>query len=306
MGAAPPVAPRPAAPPPLPPRPPMMAAAAPVRPPLPGMKAGGAVRRKNGGDAPGRSYPGYPHSPTSGDTDAVSAHANGGRVGRYRFGGLKKKVLGPMGNNPNPTIGSSGADASLQVPAAGGLGTSGGLNTGFTAPTAPTPTPGADAAVSDKRGGTVKKVKKRQEGGSLKQGDDDDDASQERVPPASGAQAQKRGGKVAKRQMGGGMQMPQQQQQQMNTGVLGLGSNPALRSTPQQQGPANISGTAARKPTPLMIPPPANAAAALRARPAPGTMVGFKRGGSAKHDDEAEDKALFRKMMKEEKRRGKA
>jgi hypothetical protein len=99
--------------------------------------------------------------------------------------------------------------------------------------------------------------------------------------------------------MGGTMQMPQQAQQQNTGGLLGLGSNPALRATPVQQGPANVSGTPARKPTPLMIPPPANAAAALRARPAPGTMVGFKRGG---HADEVADRKLFRKMMKEERR----
>src|SRR5262252_6641074 len=297
-GMAPPaVPPRPIMP---PVRPPMAAgpppgAALPPRPPLGGMKSGGAVRKKNGGSA-GRAYPGFPHSPTSGDADAVSAHANGGQVGRYRFGGLKKK-LNPMGgtvgglggNNPNPTMGAAGADASLQVPAAGGLG-GGASNFDMTPPT-PTPTPPAPpGALSDKRGGSVKK---RAAGGT--DDDDDDDGMSARVPPAT---PQKRGGRVAKRQLGGINPSMQAQMQQQNTGILGLGANPALRPAPQQQGAPNISGRAARPATPLMVPPPANAAAALRARPAPGTMTGFKRGG---HADEAADRKLFKRMMKEEK-----
>jgi len=308
VAAAPPVPPVGAAPmgggmvpPAIPPRPimppvrppiaaaPPPGAALPPRPPLGGMKSGGAVRKKNGGST-GRAYPGFPHSPTSGDADAVSAHANGGRVGRYRFGGLKKKLnpIGTLGgNNPNPTMGSAGADASLQVPAAGGLG--GGTTVDMTTPT-PTPPPPQPSGQGDKRGGSVKK---RAAGGA--DDDDDDDGMSARVPPAI---PQKRGGRVAKRQLGGINPNMAAQMQQQNTGILGLGANPALRPAPQQQGAPNISGRAARPATPLMVPPPANAAAALRARPAPGTMTGFKRGG---HADEAADRKLFKRMMKEEK-----
>jgi hypothetical protein len=48
-----------------------------------------------------------------------------------------------------------------------------------------------------------------------------------------------------------------------------------------------------------MIPAP-NTLASQRLRPAPGTTVGFKRGGSAKHGDEAEDRKLFKRMFKQE------
>jgi len=211
-------------------------------------------------------------------------------VGRYRFGGLKKKLspIGTLGgNNPNPTMGAAGADSSLQVPAAGGLG--GGTTVDMTTPTPTPPIPQSNAAPSDRRGGPVKK---RAAGGA---DDDDDDNMSTRVPPAI---PQKRGGRVAKRQLGGINPNMAAQMQQQNTGILGLGANPALRPAPQQQGAPNISGRAARPATPLMVPPPANAAAALRARPAPGTMVGFKRGG---HADEAADRKLFKRMMKEEK-----
>jgi hypothetical protein len=165
------------------------------------------------------------------------------------------------------------------------------------------PTTEVDDAVSaHKRGG---RVGRRQYGGTTKkpgQQDDDDDAAAEMQqsggPPMAAQQAlassqlpssmpntSKRGGAVKKRQVGGGL--------------FGM-TRPGSTAMPAQPGPPTISGRAARPAQPLMVPTPANLAA-YRTRPAPGTTVGFKKGGKTeKHGDEAEDKKLFKKLYKEE------
>jgi hypothetical protein len=162
------------------------------------------------------------------------------------------------------------------------------------------PTTETDSAVSaHKRGG---RIGRRQYGGAApgKKQDDDDDTAvlQQGGGPGAAAQnlassqlpssmpnMQKRGGAVKKRQAGGGL--------------FGM-TRPGSQATPAQPGPPTISGRAARPAQPLMVPTPANLAA-YRTRPAPGTTVGFKKGGKTeKHGDEAEDKKLFKKLYKQE------
>jgi len=86
-------------------------------------------------------------------------------------------------------------------------------------------------------------------------------------------------------------------------GVSGvLGQIPGRTPTGPIQGPPTISGRPMIPPQPVTVPMPATLSS-FRAWPAPGTRVGFsKKGGSVKHDDEAEDRKLFSKMMKERKR----
>jgi len=85
-----------------------------------------------------------------------------------------------------------------------------------------------------------------------------------------------KGGTVAKRQVGG--------------------SNPIT-------GGRKITKPPTIPPVPQMVPMP-QTLAARRARPAPGTTGGFKRGGQA-HDDVAEDKKLFNKMYAEKEKKEK-
>jgi hypothetical protein len=57
------------------------------------MKAGGVIKKAKGGflemkeKVPGKTYKGFPHSPTSKVDDAVSAHKKGGAVGKRAGGG---------------------------------------------------------------------------------------------------------------------------------------------------------------------------------------------------------------------------
>ena len=124
-----PMAPRPpmpVGPPPVGAMPPGGPPPMPVRPP--GMKAGGSVKKAAKGgslkmkeESPGKSYRGFPHSPTTDVDDAVSAHKHGGGVGRSMAGvgvegnakGLKDG--GPAGKRPRPpgfSIGKEGAHSS--------------------------------------------------------------------------------------------------------------------------------------------------------------------------------------------------
>jgi hypothetical protein len=50
---------------------------------------------------------------------------------------------------------------------------------------------------------------------------------------------------------------------------------------------------------PVTVPMPATLGS-FRSRPAPGTQPGFKKGGRVKHDDEAQDKRLIKKMLAKE------
>jgi hypothetical protein len=103
-------------------------------------------------------------------------------------------------------------------------------------------------------------------------------------------------------QFGGGtfgsMGAPQPSPQQM--GGLGgiLGNIPGRTPQGPIQGPPTVSGRPMIPAQPVTVPMPPTLAS-FRARPAPGTTPGFKRGGGV-HSDEAEDKKLFKKMYKEE------
>jgi hypothetical protein len=88
---------------PIPPRPVVAApvAAAPVgaAPPVlpagarpPGLKTGGVVKKASGGflkNSPGKTYTGFPHSPTSDVDDAVSAQKRGGAVKKAKGGAVE-------------------------------------------------------------------------------------------------------------------------------------------------------------------------------------------------------------------------
>jgi hypothetical protein len=138
-----------------------------------------------------------------------------------------------------------------------------------------------------KKGGAVRK---RRAGGPLSPTTEkrDQRSPGETMP----AERLRHGGGVKKRQLGG----------------LGGGPTPAMMSTlPAQRGQPNISGRMARPALPNVAAPMPNMIA-QRFQPAPGTSVGFKKGGKTKkhargghvHADEAEDKKLFERMYKKE------
>jgi hypothetical protein len=154
------------------------------------------------------------------------------------------------------------------------------------------PTTSTDSAVSaHKRGGGVG-IAKRANGGPFdkkraeeEEEDEDSMSSEDRGPPKAGPppmppQQSKHGGNIKKQ--GGGL----------------LGEAPGRRPTPPIKGPPTISGRPARPALPLTVPMPGTLAA-RRTRPAPGTQVGFKKGGRAKHEDEAADRKLIKSMLKE-------
>jgi hypothetical protein len=247
--------------------------------PLPGMKRGGAVRKAQRGGA----YAGYPHSPTKEGENAVSPHRHGGRV---KGGRVKKRAAGGDSGSPGDddddgkgkkkpvdTATDDDSDPGRDAQALAGLEAPSGAAPGPTDPNAPAPVPQSTAAPSDRNGGVVKK---RQFGGL--------------------------GG------LGGGMDgmgnRQRQPQQQQGGGLFGM-TPPGRQPLAPQQGPPTISGRPARPAQPLTVPMPSNLAA-YRSRPAPGTMVGFKKGGKVPkppkaHSDEAEDRALFKRMMREQK-----
>jgi len=128
----------------------------------------------------------------------------------------------------------------------------------------------------------------------------DEDETEEAAPPGrrrGGHVAKSKKSHVKKRQFGGPMAgagaAPQQQ-----PGLLGM-PMPGRAPTPAQPGPPTLSGRPARPAQPLTVPMPPMLTS-MRARPAPGTTTGYKRGGSKVHSDEAEDKRLFKRMYKEE------
>jgi hypothetical protein len=136
-------------------------------------------------------------------------------------------------------------------------------------------------------------VKKRRAGGSLSPTTESEKRDQHSPGETIPAERLRHGGGVKKRQLGG----------------LGGAPTPAMMSTlPAQRGQPNISGRGAIPPLSNVATPMPNAIG-QRLQPAPGTSVGFKKGGKTKkhargghvdHADEAEDKRLFKKMYKEE------
>jgi hypothetical protein len=265
---------------PMPPRPPMgpMAGGLPPRPlgaGMPGMKSGGVVKKQAGGgvgNGGGRAYRGFPHSPTTDVEDTVSAHKKGGKVGK-----IEGKLSGLGTREPYAAGGRVGKRAN-----------GGSANKKDNDDDSDADGSAAEEINLGDGGG---------DGGSAGVGDAAGDA-----PPAAADVAQqmmpstqRRGGAVKRRQGGGTLPY----------GGL-VGPRPGIQTPqPAQQGVKTISGRAAIPAQPQMIPAP-NTLASQRLRPAPGTTVGFKRGGSAKHDDEAQDKKLIRKMLKQEEKREKA
>src|SRR5215471_4740049 len=112
--------------------------------------------------------------------------------------------------------------------------------------------------------------------------------------------AHKRGGGVKKLQFGGGFGVgsgvsPGATQGQGLAGLLGSAA-PGRAPMPAQKGAPTISGVDQIPAQPLTVPQPKFAGSFLQ-RPAPGTTTTFKEGGAV-HDDEAQDRKLFKKMMK--------
>ena len=83
-----------------------------------------------------------------------------------------------------------------------------------------------------------------------------------------------------------------------------LGAGPGRVPLPPQAGAPNISGRQAIPFTqPNVVPLSGFGARNFSTRPAPGTTTTYaKKGGSVPHDDEAQDKKLFKKMIKAEKK----
>lgn len=147
------------------------------------------------------------------------------------------------------------------------------------------PTTEVDSTVSArKKGGRVTlkaggKVKGLAAGGPADNGNGDDAAEPEGLQFGGGAF-----GAMPRTQPGG-------------VGGL-LGNIPGRTPQGPIQGPPTLSGRPMIPAQPVTVPMPATMAS-FRARPAPGTQPGFKKGGRVKHDDEAQDRKLFGRMMKE-------
>jgi hypothetical protein len=154
-------------------------------------------------------------------------------------------------------------------------------------------------------------VKKRANGGFLKESKGKGYAGYPHSPTSEAGDkvsAHKAGGGVKKRQFGGGglgtpsggMGSGAPAQGGGLTGLL-ASSMPGRGAQQPIQGPATLSGRPMIPAQPLTVPQPKFATSLLQ-RPAPGTAVGYKKGGKVSHDDEAEDRKLFKKMIKAEKR----
>ena len=145
--AAPPAAAPPAMPPAMPPRGPGMPGLAGGGLASPqyhnwggGYKAGGVVKKANGGflrDQSPDGYKGYPHSPTSEVDDAVSAKKDGGAIRKAAFGGLGRRAMTrrarPGSFQPAPPPGSvqPGRGGPAIVPLTGGARQRPGGGLGF-------------------------------------------------------------------------------------------------------------------------------------------------------------------------------
>jgi hypothetical protein len=275
--------------------PPVGAGPPPVGPPPgirpPGMKAGGAVKKAAKGgflrDSPGKAYRGFPHSPTTSVDDAVSAHKAGGQV----KGGVGKHAEGGEVESEITGLKHGGSAEGVAVEGKGhGL-------------------PG---------GGSAKGVAVEGRGHGYKKGGPVDSPGGFRRPGNLKGLAEKAtyGGRsekksfVKKRQMGGGLGMPP-----MGQGGLGLGGGqsavappggggllgafPGRGPVPEQKGPPTVSGRPMIPTQPLTVPQPKLASSALQ-KPAPGTTVGYKKGGFTRvHGDEPEDRKLIGKVLKE-------
>lgn len=153
-----------------------------------------------------------------------------------------------------------------------------------------------------KKGGVVGK---RANGGFLKESKGKAYAGYPNSPTSEAGDkvsAHKKGGGVKKLQFGGGSGLgsgtPAASAQ--GAGLLGLlgSSAPGRAPMPAQKGVPTISGVDQIPAQPLTVPQPKLASAFMQ-RPAPGTTTTFRKGGAV-HDDEAQDKKLIKKMLKQE------
>ncbi len=264
------------------------------------LAAGGSVRKRR------------PHS----TTNIIISHA-GGRGGTGGGGGaggqpngpvpvpVPRPVPVPVGAGPGPM--GPGGPAPVRPPIAGGPMPPGGPPPMPVRPPMPMPAgpPGVPVRPPGmKAGGSVKKAAN---GGFLK------DSAGKGYPgyphsPTSEAgdkvSAHKKGGGVKKLQFGGGSGLgsgatPGTTQGQGLVGLLGSAA-PGRGPMPAQRGAPTISGVNQIPAQPLTVPQPKLASSFLQ-RPAPGTTTTYAKGGAV-HDDEAEDRKLFGRMMKERKR----
>ena len=308
----PPIGPGPAAmgPGPVPVRPPMAPPVGPIGaggpPPVgpvpvrpPGMKTGGSVKKAAKGgflkEKPGKSYRGFPHSPTTSVDDAVSAHKAGGKVGKHAEGGLVDEDMEDSGYKRGGMVKLKGGGSAEGVAVEGrGHGLPGGGS--------------AEGVAVEGRGHGYKKGGAVDSPGGFRRPGNLKGLAEEAT---YGGRSEKKSF-VKKRQMGGGLgQLPMPGQgglgqgggTQSSVAPPGggglLGAFPGRSPVPEQKGPPTVSGRSMIPQQPLTVPQPKMASAAMQ-KPAPGTTVGFKKGGfTKKHADEPEDRKLFGKMLKE-------
>jgi hypothetical protein len=160
-----------------------------------------------------------------------------------------------------------------------------------------------------KKGGAVKKAAN---GGFLKESSGKGYKGYHNSPTTEvndAVSAHKHGGGVKKRQVGGGMGAAP-----VGGGGFGgggqasiappgggglMGLFPGRQPVGTQQGPPNVSGRPMIQPQALTVPMPRSGSSLPFARAsAPGTTIGYKKGGNI-HSDEKEDRKLFGKMYKE-------
>ena len=229
----------------------------PIRPP--GMKTGGSVMKAASGgflkDGPRKAYRGFPHSPTTKEDSAVSAHKKGGVVGtRHAKGGSSAEGVAVEGRGHGLPGGGRSAEGVAVEGKGHGLTPPGKqLNTG-TGKTYGDDDTGVPGALHGK-----KKVKKLQFGGGA-------------------------GGQMG---LGGGGQSPA-----APPGGAGLmGIFPGRQPVPEQQGPPNVSGRPMMPAQPLTVPQPKMGSSVFQ-RPAPGTTVGYRKGGFVPKQEKSKDPGL--------------
>lgn len=243
------------------------------------MKAGGVVKKKIGGDVPGKGYKDYPHSPTTKVDDAVSPHKAGGTV-KLKSGGSAEGVAVEGKGHGLPGGGKSAEGVAVE-------GKAHGLKDGGPAdgPGGFRNRQGNMKAVGEKKTYGENHIKKRNSGGGI--------TVTKKLQIGGGANL---GGSP----MGGGGLGGAGQGNVGSPGGSGLlGLFPGRQPVPAQQGATNLSGRQAIPfQQPVTVPMGRMASSALT-RPAPGTTTTYaKRGGKIPHDDEAEDKRMIKGMVK--------
>ena len=256
------------------------------------MAAGGSVRKR-------RAHP---------TTNIIISHA-GGTGGSGGAGGPPGANVPVPVPRPVPVPVGAGAapmgPAPVRPPIAGGPMPAGPAPMPVRPPIPAGPPPGPPVPVRPpgmKAGGAVKKAAN---GGFLKDSKGKGYPGYPHSPTTETGDkvsAHKRGGGVKKLQFGGagGLGSGVSPGTTQGQGLVGLLGNvaPGRAPLPAQKGTPTISGTDQVPAQALTVPQPKLASSFLQ-RPAPGTTTTFRKGGAVAHDDEAEDRKLFGKMMKE-------